>query len=1297
MMRLRFKVTTAVRLGIGCLGLSIILGFPTAAAGQEVIAYFGTPNGKGTAGGEFEFPHQIAVNSTGAGPAGDGDIYVVDGETGPASRIQRFAQDDNGTPGNPYDDTYPFIAAWGTDVDASGGGGGNYEICTVASECHAATSSGGNGTLLGDGDLGSVSGLAIDQDTGDVYVADISNNRINVYAGNGTFLRAFGYDVVESGPDDAGAGFEVCTAASGDVCKAGTSGPGAGQLSSPLAVAVSPADGSASSGTVYVSDSGNSRVNTYALDGTPISSFGTAEDFGGSFGVRSPEELAVDSRGIVYVTYHKSVPGDNGDIGRFIARYDSEGVNGGGVGFLAPIESPPLASAEGVALQQRGLAIDPDSDGPGPDGDALYVLRNLSPKPASVVQQFGPINEPGLSAPPTAADADHGAVMGFKGVDGLGLDTSSGRLFVSDSEGTESSPTPKSGVYVLDTAGGAPTASLDSLTDATATGVAVHATVDPNGPPNVSYRIEYSTDGVDWMKTPEVVVGSQEAPQSIDQTLSPGAGLAPNTLYHVRLVVTKAFMPAVVTAPLTFTTSPAPPLVETTGTPLRTTTTALLGGRVIPRSSETTYHFEYGPGGPCDESPCASTTERSAGSGSGTLLVAEPISGLEPGTTYHYRVVADNGNAGSPVYGTDMTVTTRTTEAPLNHGHFPGPPGSDRAYELISPPDTSSNPVFDAQGMSADGNRSLYSIAGGTPLSEIGSMFAFYFAERTPSGWQTKSVTPPRRDLVGSGLFPISGQADLSTFFAYNSDAASREGALWQFGPHAAPKKLLSLIPPEATEGQAERGAFVASTESARVFGLLFGGTGFDPEFPGAAAERNIYELTSGTPKLLSLLPEGGSPPCGVNYQPALGDLALTPDASFLFFRSRAPDCSGAMHQYVRDLSAGETRLLPGDLALLMATNDTAYFYTTSRLTSDDTVSEAAGMDGDVYSYELASDSFHCLTCVGAGINADVMEGPVVAEDGSRVYFQSRSTQPLVPGATANPDPQHGSTYVLETRTDELRWLGPGVDLGGVSTQRMPRDGAAIVFSSRDPGLNPAGGGFDNNGTLQLYRYDDRDRSLVCISCPQDGSPAGTALVRNYALARAEDGIVAFVTPNALVSADQNTSPPDQPAGTGNDVYEWRDGRLFLVTDGLTNWPREGFNTWPAVAGISEDGRDLDFLASAQYTPDALDSYRRLYDARVGGGFEYASAPRPCPLEVCQGVPKGAPEETRPGSSFFSGPGNARVQIAPRCRRGKHKPHHRGTRRRRGKGRCAAGPDHRRRRHRKHQRRLQAKREGRVG
>ena len=119
---------------------------------------------------------------------------------------------------------------------------------------------------------------------------------------------------------------------------------------------------------------------------------------------------------------------------------------------------------------------------------------------------------------------------------------------------------------------------------------------------------------------------------------------------------------------------------------------------------------------------------------------------------------------------------------------------------------------------------------------------------------------------------------------------------------------------------------------------------------------------------------------------------------------------------------------------------------------------------------------------------------------------------------------------------------------------------------------------------------------------------------------------------------------------------------MLLITDGLTDWPRG--EEVPRLHGVTPSGRDVFFTAAAQYTQDALDAYSRLYDARIGGGFEFPPPPKPCPLEVCQGTPKGAPEEAAPGTATITGVGNAARPGRIACAKPKRKVH------RKGKTRC---------------------------
>jgi hypothetical protein len=81
-----------------------------------------------------------------------------------------------------------------------------------------------------------------------------------------------------------------------------------------------------------------------------------------------------------------------------------------------------------------------------------------------------------------------------------------------------------------------------------------------------------------------------------------------------------------------------------------------LNGNVNPKGADTHYYFQYGT----STSYGSSTASVDAGSGVGFVPVSSVVHGLTPGTTYHYRIVASNGEAA---YGKDQTFTTSSTTA----------------------------------------------------------------------------------------------------------------------------------------------------------------------------------------------------------------------------------------------------------------------------------------------------------------------------------------------------------------------------------------------------------------------------------------------------------------------------------------------------------------------------------------------------------------------------------------------------------------------------------------------------------
>jgi hypothetical protein len=97
----------------------------------------------------------------------------------------------------------------------------------------------------------------------------------------------------------------------------------------------------------------------------------------------------------------------------------------------------------------------------------------------------------------------------------------------------------------------------------------------------------------------------------------------------------------------------AGPPTATTGAALNTTAnSARLTGSVNPNGQSTTYSFQFGT----TTAYGLQTSPQSAGSGAQDQAVANTVTGLDPGTTYHYRVIATN--ASGTTVGNDRTFKT---------------------------------------------------------------------------------------------------------------------------------------------------------------------------------------------------------------------------------------------------------------------------------------------------------------------------------------------------------------------------------------------------------------------------------------------------------------------------------------------------------------------------------------------------------------------------------------------------------------------------------------------------------------
>jgi DNA-binding beta-propeller fold protein YncE len=146
-------------------------------------------------------------------------------------------------------------------------------------------------------------GVAVDPDSGNVYVANTSSNNIRVYTKEGTYVTQFG--------------------------SYGTTPPG---LNLPMGLAVK-------DGELYIANSSNHRVDVFSTDGTWLRGWG---GFGTGTGqLYYPRDLALDSAGNVYAM----------EVGNHrVQKFTSTGTYithwGGG----------------GIMNQPHGIAIDSNDD-----------------------------------------------------------------------------------------------------------------------------------------------------------------------------------------------------------------------------------------------------------------------------------------------------------------------------------------------------------------------------------------------------------------------------------------------------------------------------------------------------------------------------------------------------------------------------------------------------------------------------------------------------------------------------------------------------------------------------------------------------------------------------------------------------------------------------------------------------------------------------------------------------------------------------------------------------------------------
>jgi hypothetical protein len=178
------------------------------------------------------------------------------------------------------------------------------------------------------------------------------------------------------------------------------------------------------------------------------------------------------------------------------------------------------------------------------------------------------------------------------------------------------------------------TTAASGIGDKTAT---INGSVNPNGSEAKVY-FEYGTTTSYGSKTAEFNVGSGVGAVEQGAALT---GLSATTTYHYRVVASNENPDTSRGSDLTFKTGGLP-AASTLGAEIeKSGEAATLKGQVKPNGLSTTYQFEYGTtsGMYTNKVPIAA---ESAGTGTEYVPVSYKVTGLTPGKTYYYRIVATN-------------------------------------------------------------------------------------------------------------------------------------------------------------------------------------------------------------------------------------------------------------------------------------------------------------------------------------------------------------------------------------------------------------------------------------------------------------------------------------------------------------------------------------------------------------------------------------------------------------------------------------------------------------------------------
>jgi streptogramin lyase len=302
-----------------------------------------------------------------------------------------------------------------------------------------------------------------------------------------------------------------------------------------------------------------------------------------------------------------------------------------------------------------GITGPPQEITTGPDGNLWFTQAGTLPAIGRITTT-GAVSEfstgPSTAPQGITAGADGNLYFTDNGANVIGRVTPSGSIAVfsaglSASAGLEGIATGVDGRLWFGEAAAkklgrmtvGPTAGAVTTSGVGTTTATLNAPVTPNSE-DTTYHFEWGTTTAYGQATTETAAGTGASARTATATLT---GLAVSTPYHVRVVATNATGTTVGPDRIFTTTAPGAPTATSEAATGVGADTATLNAVVNQtQGATTTYHFDWGTTASYGQRIPAS--EASVASDGSDHAVARDLAGLEPNTTYHFRVVATTGS-----------------------------------------------------------------------------------------------------------------------------------------------------------------------------------------------------------------------------------------------------------------------------------------------------------------------------------------------------------------------------------------------------------------------------------------------------------------------------------------------------------------------------------------------------------------------------------------------------------------------------------------------------------------------------